>query len=864
MPYDAAVEITADGAASVVAADAADATTNDNDDLAAAAESEESSKADATVFPANSNGDDLDSNDKSTATTTAKSTLDKGAIVEVSMATVAASVNGYASPTPSTTTDDETKEGGVNGIDDAVNGINGVVNHNEETVNGMADSVNGSKSTDHNDDTSKEEVFFFDATQQQQQSDNDDEAKINGGDATAVEEGPWTTRDEPYPFEVLGVEPGATMSEIKAAYRKKAMELSLDSSNTDDSEEVAEKLRQVVEAFQVLSGGYKKGKYEQEYQMLQRLQRRKEKEQVVETDGDETSDLASLEDLLPAMLYEQVSLRFNSTEPSLLPLQKECYKAIVEGEDVVLNAPAESGKTLGYVLPLLARLPDTRNVSEAEAAAEEILNVNNKRGQRRKRNRRNKLAAEVQELSQPCKPTLLFVAPSKDVALGIGKLCSQYHDDKDGAVATVFEGVPVKKQKNLLQKASLEIVVGTPSRLLKYILMGVLDPAGVKTIVVDEAAGMLDHLGVIEDLFVSIPSDDYQKVVTSVEMPSELLEFCEENMGLIPESSNFITLPEEKEEVTAETLVESQEEEIDEEEIEDETSDEAEMDIEDAIENDLDDEIITVEFEDVRASEVPVELNTAVLAAMDHWHTATRPTDRPILSLDIIASMSPVPKVVVLFVPSDEDAESVATELEMFHNTLVKTLADGSSDDYRTETLDSIRAHTESGASESMILVISDAAASKAHLPPADLILQYGIPRQPRNPNLYDANVYMTRVQRACGNNKDTQAMLLYDYEEEGRLLPGLQTEMEVDSDIVLKPRALPSPQHTLEASYLRTKSYCDSLDCIPMVVESFEKQLKEELTGMDDMDREDELFHRLAVAMAALSNPSKLTEESP
>jgi len=495
---------------------------------------------------------------------------------------------------------------------------------------------------------------------------------------------------------------------------------------------------------------------------------------------------------------------------------------------------------------------------EVAAVAEQVIGGNNKRGRRRKRNRRNKLAAEVQELSQPCKPTLLFVAPSKDVALEIGKLCSQYHNSRDDAVAVVFDGVPVKKQKTLLQTSSLEIVVGTPTRLRKYIEMGVLDPTGIKTIAVDEADVMVDHLGAIEDIFVSIPSDDFQKVLTSKEMPSDLLEFCEDNMALTPKSTNFITLPkDDQDELQAEVQSESLEE------TQDETGEEVGgMEFETSIQNDSNDEIITVEVE-VPAAKVPVELNTEVLAAMDHWHTATRTSDRPILSLDIIASMSPVPKVVVLFVPSDEEVESVATELELFHDTLVQTLTEDSTDESRIEMLDSIRSHSDGAGSETMILVTSDgAASSESNLPPADLILQYGIPRRPSNTNLYDANLYMTRVQRACGNNKNTQAMLLYDYEEEGRLLPGLQTEMEVDNEVVLKPRALPSPQHTLEASYLRTKAYCDRLDCIPMVVDSFEKQLKEDLTGIDDVDREDELIHRLAFAMAALSNPSKLKEE--
>jgi superfamily II DNA/RNA helicase len=582
------------------------------------------------------------------------------------------------------------------------------------------------------------------------------------------------------------------------------MEFSPDKNPGDDGK-AAENLRQLIEAFQVLSGGYKKGKYEKEYQMLQRLQRRREQEKTpkAQIPLNATSSL-KLSDILPSHLYDEVCSRTNSTRPTLLPVQESSYQAILSGENVILNAPSGSGKTLGFVLPLLARLSDEKEVDFPEEPTE----VANKRGRRRRRNRRSRSFSELKEMNQSCKPSIVVLTPSKDVSMQVGKKLSQYHRDSEN-VATVFGGVPIKRQKHLLQNSNLKIVVGMPGRILEYIKEEVLDLSGLRTVVLDEADDMLNskEKHAIAAILRKIEGD-YQVVLASATMPNSVLDFCRETMEMDNCSDNFVTLTR--------------------------TEDAAD--------------------DTVEASTLIVDEPTATV---NHWHTATRSSDRAMLSLDIVAALEPRPRVGVVFVDSKAEVETVARVLALSPDVRVSAMYEGMPGEERSQVIHTLGDIDDSDVVCSLI-VTTDLAARDVDLPGADLILQFGVPRQSTNGDLYDAELYTNRIKcagRSDSDGRDTEAILLYDYEDEGRLLPGLQTEMEVDNDIVMRPRALPSPQHILEASYEHAKQLCSNFPHSASVVDCFEKQLKSEVFKLDATEREAELLRRLAVAMAALSD---------
>jgi superfamily II DNA/RNA helicase len=593
------------------------------------------------------------------------------------------------------------------------------------------------------------------------------------------------------------------------------MEFSPD-KNPDDDGKAAENLRQLVEAFQVLSGGYKKGKYEKEYQMLQRLQRRREQEMTTKAQTqiplNETS-FQKLSDILPSHLYDKVCLRTNSTRPTLLPVQESSYQAILSGENVILNAPSGSGKTLGYILPLLARLPDEKEVD----VPEEPIEVANKRGRRRRRNRRSRSFSELKEMNQSCKPSIVVLTPSQNVTMEVGKQLSQYHRDSE-KVATVFGGVPIKRQKHLLQNSDLEIVVGMPGRILEYIKEGVLDLSGLQTFVLDEADDMLNskEKHAIAAILRKVEGD-YQMVLASATMPKSVLDFCRETMEMDNSSDNLVTL----------------------------TSTEY------AVDNTV---------------EPPKLIVDEPTAMVNHWHTATRSSDRAMLSLDIVATLEPRPRVGVVFVDSKAEVETVARVLALSPDVRVSAIYEGMPGEERAQAIHTLGDIDDSDVVCSLI-VTTDLAARDMDLPGADLILQFGVPRQSTNGDFYDAELYTNRIKcagRSDSDGRDTEAILLYDYEDEGRLLPGLQTEMEVDNGIVMRPRALPSPQHILEASYYEhAKQLCSNFPYSASVVDCFEKQLKSEVLTLDATEREAELLRRLAVAMAALSDQSRVNGDS-
>lgn len=600
-----------------------------------------------------------------------------------------------------------------------------------------------------------------------------------------------------------------------------------------------------MEAFQALSGGYKKGNFEKEYKMLERLQRRRREQEKTTvrpettpsnatTPSNVTATAIKLSDTLPAYLYEEMSLRTKSKRPTLLPVQESSYQAISSGADVVLNSPSGTGKTLGYILPLLAQLaPSKEEVDQGDSSA----NGANKRGRRRRRNsRKNRLLSEMKDMNdQSCKPSILVLAPSKDVAMDVGKIISQYHKESE-KVATVFGGVPIKRQGNILKNGKLEIVVGVPGRILEYIKEDVLDVSGIKTVVIDEADDMFNSkekhsVAAILRKF----EGDYQKVLATKTLSNFVLDFCKANMKLDQSSDNAVAL----------------------------TKTEADKDVSStevaAAEAPMASPVVTLSPPVVSPVEEPK-------APVNHWHTATRSSDRAMLSLDIIAALEPRPRVGIVFVDSKAEAESTARALAFSADVRVISIHEDMPKEERAEAIRTIGS-TDVDASICNVVVTTDLGASNVKMPSADLVLQFGVPRKSTNGAQYDAEIYTDRINSARPPASDTtldvEAILLYDYEDEGRLLPGLQTEMEGDNGVVMKPRALPSHQHMFETSYERAKAICSDFPHSASVVDCFKKQIKSEMANLGSDEREAELVHKLAAAMAVLSDQSRINGDS-
>ena len=144
------------------------------------------------------------------------------------------------------------------------------------------------------------------------------------------------------------------------------------------------------------------------------------------------------------------------------PVQAAILEA-PEGADLLVSAQTGSGKTVAFGL----------------AAASTLL-------------------GEAARFGRPEAPLALIVAPTRELALQVGRELEWLYAPAGAAVVTCVGGMDARREQRALS-AGAHIVVGTPGRLRDHIERGALDLGSLKVVVLDEADEMLD-LGFREDL----------------------------------------------------------------------------------------------------------------------------------------------------------------------------------------------------------------------------------------------------------------------------------------------------------------------------------------------------------------------------
>jgi len=95
-------------------------------------------------------------------------------------------------------------------------------------------------------------------------------------------------------------------------------------------------------------------------------------------------------------------------------------------------------------------------------------------------------------------PRCLIIAPTRELAVQIGKDASVLGKYCDAKVLTVFGGMDYRKQAEALEER-VDILVATPGRLLDYAKQRIVKLSKVEILVIDEADRMLD-MGFIPDV----------------------------------------------------------------------------------------------------------------------------------------------------------------------------------------------------------------------------------------------------------------------------------------------------------------------------------------------------------------------------
>jgi superfamily II DNA/RNA helicase len=162
------------------------------------------------------------------------------------------------------------------------------------------------------------------------------------------------------------------------------------------------------------------------------------------------------------------------------------------GNDLIGQARTGTGKTFAFGLPLLQRIvaPGDREYADVAAAG---------------------------------KPQALVVVPTRELAVQVGKDLETASTVRRVRVLTIYGGRAYEPQLEAL-KTGVDVVVGTPGRLLDLADQGHLDLAHVKVLVLDEADRMLD-LGFLPDVekLVGLTPELRQTMLFSATMPGEIV-----------------------------------------------------------------------------------------------------------------------------------------------------------------------------------------------------------------------------------------------------------------------------------------------------------------------------------------------------
>jgi superfamily II DNA/RNA helicase len=171
-------------------------------------------------------------------------------------------------------------------------------------------------------------------------------------------------------------------------------------------------------------------------------------------------------------------------------IQEYALPIALRGADLIGQAPTGTGKTLGFGIPLL----------------EQVLTP-----------------AERPTAEQDPRPQALVVVPTRELGLQVAKDIQVAGKTRGVRVLPIYGGVAYEPQVDAL-RTGVEILVGTPGRLLDLASSRQLKLDRVRALVLDEADRMLD-LGFLEDVekILAMLPTNRQTMLFSATMPEPIV-----------------------------------------------------------------------------------------------------------------------------------------------------------------------------------------------------------------------------------------------------------------------------------------------------------------------------------------------------
>ncbi len=180
------------------------------------------------------------------------------------------------------------------------------------------------------------------------------------------------------------------------------------------------------------------------------------------------------------------------------PIQAKSLPLLLAGKDVSGQAQTGTGKTLAFLLAIAQRL----------------------------------LTSERPE-TQPRKPRALVLAPTRELAIQIHKDAEKLFQDLPLRLAICYGGKAYEQQKKQFDEP-VDVLIGTPGRLIDFFKQRLYDFKSIEVMVLDEADRMFD-MGFISDvrfMLRRLPAPEKRlNMLFSATMAQKVMELAYEHMN---------------------------------------------------------------------------------------------------------------------------------------------------------------------------------------------------------------------------------------------------------------------------------------------------------------------------------------------
>jgi len=200
------------------------------------------------------------------------------------------------------------------------------------------------------------------------------------------------------------------------------------------------------------------------------------------------------------------------------PIQAQTLPLALEGQDILGQAQTGTGKTAAFLLAVLHRL----------------------------------LTVPASPQRKKNQPRAIIIAPTRELAVQIHKDALPLAAGCDMQLRVVYGGTGYEQQRNDITEG-VDILIGTPGRLIDYFKQHVYDLKEIQAMVLDEADRMFD-LGFIADIRYMLrrmpPPTKRLNLCFSATLPMRVTELAYEHMN------NAMTVKIETDKVTADNVEE--------------------------------------------------------------------------------------------------------------------------------------------------------------------------------------------------------------------------------------------------------------------------------------------------------------------